>query len=362
DLPTPTWTNHDFLGWFTAKDGGTQIKPDTTVNLSGNQTLYAHWTYVPPTYTVTFDANGDGASVNPASKTVTQGKTYGDLPTPTRTNYNFAGWFTAKDGGTQITSSTTVNLSDDQTLYAHWIYVPPTYTVTFDANGNGGSVNPASKTVTQGKTYGDLPTPTRTNYSFAGWFTAKDGGTQIKPDTTVNLSGDQTLYAHWTYVPPTYTVTFDANGGSGSMPSRKVPDDGNFVFPKCEFTPPPTPPNAEFDGWLVNGTVYQLGDTLKLDSDAVAVAQWYSLAVSDILPNWSAVTVQLSNAVKKPVTVAVCAYSDAGQMLSCATQTIDSGATANLRLNVTGSAYLQAFLASPDTSAPLCAPFRKNIA
>ena len=142
------------------------------------------------------------------------------------------------------------------------------------------------------------------------------------------------------------------------MPSRKVADDGEFTLPACKFTPPP---DLEFDGWLVNGAVYQPGDTVKLDADAVAVAQWYGLAVSDILPNWNAVTVQLSNAVKKPVAVAVCAYSDAGQMLSCAVRTIDSGATADLSPSIPGAAYLQAFLLSPDTSAPLCVPFRKNL-
>ena len=235
-----------------------------------------------------------------------------------------------------------------------------TFTVTFDANG--GSVSTTSKTVTQGKTYGDLPTPTWTNHDFLGWFSSPDGGTQIKSGSTVNLSGDQTLYAHWDYNPPptptTYTVTFDANGGSGSMPSRKVADDGEFTLPACKFTPPP---DLEFDGWLVNGTVYQPGDTLQLDADAVAVAQWYGVAVSDILSNWGAVRVQLSNAVRKPVAVAVCAYSDAGQMLSCAVCIIDSGSTADLKPDISGAAYLQAFLLSPDTSAPLGVPFRKNL-
>ena len=246
------------------------------------------------------------------------------------------------------------------------------YTAYFDANG--GSVSPTQKDVTNGERYGDLPTPYREYHDFSGWFTDRDGGAQITPDTTVNLSGDQTLYAHWTYVPPTYTVTFDENGGSGSMPPLKVADNGIFVFPKCGFTPPPTPPNAEFDGWLMNGTVYQVGDTVELHADAVAVAQWYGIAVSDILPGWkNAVTVQFSNAVKRPVSVVVCAYSNEerilpangeagrdGKMLSCAARTVDSGTSADLSPDITGAAYLKAFLLSPDTFAPLCAPFLKD--
>ncbi|MBQ9521419.1 MAG: InlB B-repeat-containing protein [Oscillospiraceae bacterium] len=239
-----------------------------------------------------------------------------------------------------------------------WRIVYYDYTVCFDANG--GSVSPTQKDVTNGQRYGDLPAPNWQYHDFLGWFTDRDGGTQITPDTTVNLSDNQTLYAHWTYVPPTYTVTFDPNGGSGYMSPLKVADNGIFVFPRCGFTPPSTPPNAEFDGWLMNGTVYQVGDTVKLNADAVAVAQWYGLAVKDILPNWNAVTIQLSNAVRKPVSVVVCAYSNDGQMLSCAARTVDSGASVDLSPSTTGAAYLKAFLLSPDTSAPLCDPFRKD--
>ncbi len=71
----------------------------------------------------------------------------------------------------------------------------PTYTVTF--NPNGGTVSTVSKTVTNGSPYGTLPTPSRTGYSFLGWFTAATGGTQITANTTVNLTANQTLYAQW---------------------------------------------------------------------------------------------------------------------------------------------------------------------
>ena len=74
--------------------------------------------------------------------------------------------------------------------------VPSAKTVTF--NANGGSCDPSSKVVTYGDTYGTLPTPSiREGYTFAGWFTAAAGGTQVKSDTTVSITADQTLYAHW---------------------------------------------------------------------------------------------------------------------------------------------------------------------
>ena len=146
----------------------------------------------PPSYTVTFNANG--GSVSTASKTVTSGSTYGTLPTPTRTGYAFAGWYTAASGGTQITASSAVSITANQTLYAHW--TANTYTVTFNANG-GGTPSPASKTVTYASTYGTLATVSRSGYQFLGWFTAASGGTQITDSTTVSITAAQTLYAHW---------------------------------------------------------------------------------------------------------------------------------------------------------------------
>ncbi len=71
-----------------------------------------------------------------------------------------------------------------------------TYTVSFDACG--GTVSTKSITVTEGKTYGALPTPQRDGYGFVGWFTEREGGSQVTAGTTVSLWGDQTLYAHWT--------------------------------------------------------------------------------------------------------------------------------------------------------------------
>ena len=86
------------------------------------------------TYTVTFDANG--GSVSPATTNVTYGSTYGDLPTPTREHYFFGGWFTESAGGSEVTSSTTVTITNDQTLHARWNQMG--YTVAFNANGGRG--------------------------------------------------------------------------------------------------------------------------------------------------------------------------------------------------------------------------------
>ena len=68
-----------------------------------------------------------------------------------------------------------------------------TYPVTF--NANGGTVNTKSKNVTIGKTYGTLPTPTRTGYDFDGWYTRESGGTKVTATTSVGTNPPTTLYA-----------------------------------------------------------------------------------------------------------------------------------------------------------------------
>lgn len=68
-----------------------------------------------------------------ASKTVNYGSTYGTLPTPTKTGYDFDGWYTSPSGGTEVTSSTTYNLDADQTIYAHFT----SHKLNVQYNGNG---------------------------------------------------------------------------------------------------------------------------------------------------------------------------------------------------------------------------------
>ena len=91
-----------------------------------------------------------------------------------------------------------VEYKDDQKLYLVSGMVPRTLTVTFDPNG--GTLDEADKTksLTTGEPYGTLPVPSYAGYDFAGWYTEKGGGTEIKENTTVTVFGTQTLYAHWT--------------------------------------------------------------------------------------------------------------------------------------------------------------------
>jgi len=141
--------------------GSTHFAGDLASDIYEDATMHAYWDGVQ--YEVTLDANGGEESTY---KYVTYGNTYGTLPEPTNVGTTFGGWYTDKTFTTQVTSSTTVTLTSDHTLYAKW--TPNTYTLTF--NANGGSVSTTTKSVTYGTTYNDLPTPTRNGYTFKGWY------------------------------------------------------------------------------------------------------------------------------------------------------------------------------------------------
>ena len=259
ELPTPTRDGYTFAGWFTDPNGGAKVEQGDVVTAS--HTLYAHWTA--KTCTVTFNVNG--GTVTPAEQTVTYGSTYGELPTLTREGYTFAGWFTEKDGGTQVTKETVVKTVADHTLYAHW--TANTYTVKFDANE--GTVTSAEQTVTYGSHYGELPTPTREGYTFAGWFTEQNGGTKVMADTKVTTAENHTLYAYW--MQNIYDVSFDANGGKEAYEPKKVRHGDVYgTFPLT-----PTRTGYEFAGWYTEkdgGAKVELGDVVT--SSHTLYAHW----------------------------------------------------------------------------------------
>ena len=216
DLPTPSRIGYTFGGWWTDPTDGTEVTATTIVSATEDHTLVARWT--PNTYTVEFDANG--GEVKTTSKQVTYDATYGDLPMPTRSGYTSVGWFTDAEGGTQVTTSTKVQITETQTLFVHWL---ANYTVSFKANGGNGTMTDQS--FVEG-TAQDLKANafTRTGYTFVGWATSADGDVVYTDAQNVNnlsSTGDAVieLYAKWTV--HTYTVAFDGNGStSGEMANQ----------------------------------------------------------------------------------------------------------------------------------------------
>ena len=216
NLPIPEREGYTFGGWYLDTDYTEEIRNGDIVKITDNTNLYAKW--IPNKYTVTLD--GNGGTVNPSSIEVTYNYIYSGLPTPTRTGYTFAGWYTEREGGSIVNTTDTVRILSNITLYAHW--TANNYTITF--NANGGSVGTVL-TVTYDSTYGTLPTPSRTGYSFAGWFTAASGGSQVTNSTKVSITSNQTLYAHWNI--NSYGVTINTSNANKSTGSLNINYGGN---------------------------------------------------------------------------------------------------------------------------------------
>ncbi|MBQ4531501.1 MAG: InlB B-repeat-containing protein [Lachnospiraceae bacterium] len=149
------------------------------------------------TVQVNYDLNYKTSS-SYEDKMVFLGKKYGKLPTPKRTGYTFKGWYTDPTAGKKVKSSTKVTITEDHTLYARWKV--NTYKVKL--NARGGKVSKSNCKVTYGSKYGTLPTPTKTGYTFKGWFTKKTKGTQITSNSKVKITKNTTLYAQWDYQYP----------------------------------------------------------------------------------------------------------------------------------------------------------------
>ena len=211
-LTALTQDGYTFDGWYQDDDdlGKTEkLIKDQTLKGAKKWELYGKLT--PNEYTVTFDPNAEGASVAPTSQLVTFDAAYGELPTPTREGYTFEGWYLSKTEFTdanKVEATTIVKTPGDHMLYANW--AANTYTVTFNPNADDATVAPTSQLVTFDAAYGELPTPTRENYRFVGWYL---NGVRVTKDTIVKTAANHTLLAGWSRSYYALTINYvDRNG------------------------------------------------------------------------------------------------------------------------------------------------------
>ena len=170
--------------------------------------------------TVTFDLNG-GTGTAPA-QTIDKGGKVTKPANPTKEGYDFAGWYTEAEGGTEWNFEENA-VNSNITLYAHWTEngtggeEPPVtedkVTVTFDLNGGTGTA--PAQTIDKGGKVTKPANPTKEGYTFAGWYTAASGGTEWNFETGT-VTANLTLYAIWTENTPSTPGTGDDTPGTGS--------------------------------------------------------------------------------------------------------------------------------------------------
>ena len=216
-LPKPTLFYHTFKGWFTSATGGNEIKGgDTVTATTTDVTLYAQWTLNQKIFTVYSEPNdNDTYDSNSKNTEMTRdcGTKYEDIPGPTRAGYKFSGWYSDANCQTSINGIIKLDGSPDA-LYAGW--TPATYEVTLDPNGGDLEDSKKTTTATYNSTYLDIKSlnvPTRTGYTFKGWFTAKEDGTEVTSSTTVTETKNHTLYAQWNPQPAHISIDYQIPSG-----------------------------------------------------------------------------------------------------------------------------------------------------
>lgn len=226
-------------------------------------------------YTVKFEANGGTGTME--SMKVEDGKEY-TLPENAFTapeGKQFKGW---KIGETEKKPGDKITVTADVTVTAVWEDIPVvTYTVTFAANGGTGTMEAVK--VETGKEY-TLP---------ENGFTAPDGkqfkcwkldDVDLKVGDKITVTSDVTVTAVWEDIPAvTYTVTFDANGGSGTMEAATVEAGKEYELPENKFT---APEGKQFKGWKIGETEKKPGDKITVSADITVTAVWEEIHVCDL--------------------------------------------------------------------------------
>ncbi len=208
NLPEPTFTRKNFTGWYTEQVGGEKVTSETQID--SNVTLYAHWSDV-DTYTVSYDVNG-GTNAPSAQTLYDRESIYLREETPIK---NFKITYKT-DGGTASSTSKVVKCTFDG-----W------KSTSGNVYSSGDLFSEYADTVLTAQwinpTAGKLATAQKDGSNFMGWYT--DDG-QLVSDTTV-ITEDITLNARWSAI-ATYTVTYDANGGTNA-PEPQVKIDGDVL-------------------------------------------------------------------------------------------------------------------------------------
>ena len=244
-------TGYTFSGWSTEQNGTKKYNNQASVTdlatAGKTYTLYAVWKA--NEYTVTYKSSSAYNSET-ETQTITYGIPWTTYPADTfsKTGQTIDSWNTRSTGtgGTKYDVSKEYSTYQNLTLYAQW--KAKTYTLSYDANG--GNNPPGDQTWTYGSSTNitiSSQKPTREGYTFQGWAesanatsVAHNPGAKI---SSTKWASDTTLYAVWTA--NTYTVIFDANGGTGEM------DNQPFTYDKAQnlFTNEFTKAGFIFKGW-----------------------------------------------------------------------------------------------------------------
>lgn len=287
-----TKTGHTFAGWATSANGSvayTNQQSVTDLTSNGNTiTLFAQWT--PNKYTVNFTASPNGygtvsqssiANV-PYGTTVTDnsneitinGTTVRATPAAKDANYSYSfnNWSNVPNTitGTCTITANFTRTERELTNYRTTCTEPSTFTVTYDENGATSGSVPTGATEyakdAQVTVLGNTGNLAKTGYTFNGWNTESDGtGASYTAGEEFTIIENTTLYAQWEAI-PTYTVTFDSDGGS-DVTTQIIEEGETATTPSA-----PTKVGHTFIGWYNGDTEFDF-DT-PITGNITLKAKW----------------------------------------------------------------------------------------
>ena len=289
-LKNPTKNGYKFVGWYeTADFSGSVVKGWFAGDKTANVILYAKWEKeATPVVkiTITFDVNGAGGTVPTAIETTPDE----NVELPVLTNAKFSHWNTSPDGSGQSYNGTGI-FTESVTLYAI-LLAENAHTITYELNGGvNHSKNPYSFTEDEMVA---LREPTRDGYKFVGWYeTANFSGEAIKIWYEGDKTANVTLYAKWEKV---YTITFDANGGSGEMNKQEFIvgeeqklNENTFTCDGNGFVKWNTKPDGSGINYI-NGESYSFSENVTLYAQWIRIGEVSSLKDGYLRINFTGTT------------------------------------------------------------------------
>ena len=252
----------------------------------GSDTLYV--------FEMAFNANGgSGAPSSVLYIDYNSSSNRLEIPSgePYRSGWEFMGWSTSASGSPSYDPGDTysVSYSSVRTMYAIW---GDYGYLEFNRNGGSGSVPSTQSLLIAEDDYDYItipssPTPTMSGMEFVGWCTNQSGsGTMYDPGDRVDVDCGATVTLYAIYEDPyvTYTLTYNANGGSGAPLSQSVESStGRATF--TLRTNEPTRDGYIFLGWTTNssgtGTLYQPGGTYSTSNTSTTMyAKWEEAVIN----------------------------------------------------------------------------------
>ena len=287
---TFTREGYSFTGWNTAANGtGAAYADRESVSFDADTILYAQWTQDP---VITFNANGGEGTmgtqtVKPNEATALTANTF------TRADYDFTGWNTANDGtGMAYVDKANIITNENVTLYAQWTLHK--YHVRW-LNGNSEILKEGYYTCKEKACYDmwfevdpepTMPEDENYTYKFLNRWTPYDemegiNGWGFYPHKDVDFTAVYNKFEK-------LTVTFDANGGIGTMDSVKIVNGESgkyYTLPECGFTRE----GYTFKGWLITGMVKmsEWGEEEELNDEPWAEPELLALSNLTLKASWA---------------------------------------------------------------------------